>query len=119
MTAEDSNNLYQIKQLSDSILSLVCGSDKNSQSDDIKYSEENLEAIATLEKQRQDLIQVFFSHSVAPTDSEEVANIIKQVLEINDKVTKELELNKLQLSKQIIQFKASKKATSAYLKNSL
>jgi len=65
------------------------------------------------------LIDIFFSHPVQERDSEEVATIINQVLKINDLVTQILEKNKQQLTKEFSQFKASKKATSAYLKNSV
>lgn len=116
MIAEERNNLNQIKQLSDSILALLSEPVKNILSEG---NEEKLATIVNLEKERQHLINVFFSHPVTKSDSEEVAAVIKQVLQTNDQVTKILEQNKLQLSKEFTQFKASKKATAAYLKNSV
>jgi len=113
MLAEESQNLNQIKLLSDSILALVSESNKE------PLSEEKLATIADIEKKRQSLITIFFSHPVQESDSEEVATIINQILKINDQVTQILEQNKLQLTKEFSQFKASKKATSAYLKHSV
>lgn len=113
MIAEESNKLYQIKQLTESILVLV------SEASNRSLSNEKLDVISDLGKNRQLLIDDFFSHPVAESDSEKVADIIKQVLQANDQVTKLLEQNKLQLTIEFNQFKSSKKATSAYLKHSL
>ena len=112
MIDEESNKLYQIKKLTDSIFLLVSEAGKQSLSD------EKIDAISELGKNRQLLIDEFFSHPVAASDSAKVADIIKQVLQVNDQVTNLLEQNKLQLTIEFNQFKSSKKATSAYLKNS-
>lgn len=108
MKAEERYNLNQIKQVTDSILELINQSDKNS------LSEDKLQTVAGLEKKRQHLINDFFSHPVAQGDSAEVAIVIKQVLQTNDQVTKILEQNKLQLTKEFNQFKTAKKATAPY-----
>ncbi len=104
MTQDDKNVLDQIKQLSDSILSIASDSEK-------------LEDIKQLEKNRKDLIDQFFSKPVKQEDSQQVADVIKSVITSNEKITLIFEQNKQQISKEFNQFKASKKATSAYLSN--
>ncbi|MFK5892963.1 MAG: flagellar protein FliT [Pseudomonadota bacterium] len=112
MTDEEKSKLSQIKQLTDDMLVLVSESTSN------PIVDTNLENFESLEKDRQDLIKDFFSHPVAEDDSKEVADVIQQILQTTDQITKVLEQNKKQLAKEFNHFKLSKKVTSAYLSNS-
>ena len=104
MTEEEKSKLQQIKQLSDSILAIATENKK-------------LEDIDSLEQNRKCLIEIFFSNPVNEDDAKEVAQVIENVLQTNEKITQMLEQNKQQLSKEFNQFKKSQKATNAYLSN--
>jgi hypothetical protein len=104
MTEEDKNTLDKIKQLSNSILLIATENDK-------------LEEIKELEKTRADFIENFCSKPVQAEDSNEVAKIIKYVIEVNEQITIILEKNKKLISTELKKFKTSKKATNAYLSN--
>jgi Flagellar protein FliT len=112
MTEEEKNTLYHIKELTDKMLIFVNDSATKT------IVDENLDDFENFEKSRQDLIKDFFSHPVGEADSKEVADVIQQVLQINEQITIILEQNKKQLAKEFNQFKTSKKVTSAYLSNS-
>ncbi len=112
MTGEEKNKLEQIRQLTNDMLVFVKdGSSK-------PVLDTNFEDFQNIEKNRQDLINDFFSHPVAEADSKEVAGVIQQVLHINEQIKSMLEKNKKQLAKEFKQFKTSKNVTSAYLDNS-
>ncbi|MFK5984453.1 MAG: flagellar protein FliT [Pseudomonadota bacterium] len=103
MTLDEKKSLDQIKKLSESMLDLV--------------NIGKWESITDIEEKRQGLLDEFFLNPVSEEDSQYIAEIIQQVLQINNDITKILEQNKKQLVTEFRQFKSSQKATKAYLSN--
>lgn len=84
----------------------------------LEYAQQkNWDSIPELEIQRQTVMEAFFNEPVNETDSEQVANVIQTVLNINEHINQLATQAKQSIVQEAQGFKARQLVHSAYMQN--
>jgi len=78
------------------------------------FADEDWESMTSLEAQRQTMLKGYFATPVSPTEAEDIASEIKQMLHINNEIIQSGQSKQSELSSSALKLSGNRQAIHAY-----